>query len=443
VTSGSETGRLVLTSRTPGTLLRVFDSTLRVLATGRDQLTADLRPGVYRIESRLGDARTSELVTIAPGADERHDLTVEFATAAPTYGTSTSYETHTDFATRLSLEVATGVGPKSGAVLVLRNLAGRDRYPMRSSAVTLLNQALHPVSEWASDWVEDQAHDDITGRAGRLEPGPYVLRVEHSDRDGTVETADQTIWLSPDWQTLVFIPNGPDGPDARAVSVHMGPLGARWQGYEPWALAAEAALAGLRDGVPSVPADLINFLLNSKFENPMLGILGMHALLVAGAPEQRLLRTVVQNLLRLIPDHPDVQALAVLLPDAASQSVPWPPMLASSYRRCLLPADLDDPNVLPAGSPAERVAPYVLTAGPWLRWTATTELLSEERTPRAAIEQVDRIVGGMAEFHDTDRATIVDRFGISELARRARLPETLTRAALRDLGIAEPAAVMR
>jgi len=112
-------------------------------------------------------------------------------------------------------------------------------------------------------------------------------------------------------------------------------------------------------------------------------------------------------------------------------------MLASSYHRCLLPANLEGRDVLPAGSAAERVAPFLRMQGPWLQWTATPELITTAvpHVPTAATEQVERAVGSMAEFYDRTPADMVRELGTTELARRTKLPVGLVDASVRQLGI--------
>jgi hypothetical protein len=59
-------------------------------------------------------------------------------------------------------------------------------------------------------------------------------------------------------------------------------LGQRWQFDEFEARAVEAALAGRRDNVTSIDSQTAEILLYGKFENPMLGLIGLHALMLSG-----------------------------------------------------------------------------------------------------------------------------------------------------------------
>ncbi|WP_141747260.1 hypothetical protein [Streptomyces agglomeratus] len=472
MTSSSESAKLILISRTPGTLLTVFDSTLRrVAAEHGTLLELVLPPGLYRIQGRLGGTETTQLISLAPGTKESRDLTVHFAAAAPADGTSTADQTHGALAFRLSDDVAQGVGPDAGAVLVLRNLHGLPTAPLAMDRVSLLDRTLRPVAEWYADWAPASSGGAV-GRCGRFPPGPYVLRTVRNTADDAVESTDQTIWLSSGWQTLVFIPNESSGPDARGLSVQMVPLKQPWSPEDAATLAVEAALTGLREGPPSIPPDLAGLLLGS-LDNPMLGILCLHTLLLDNRAKVNTLRRAIANVEHLLwPPHPDVLAASSTLglEERRPTSVPWPPMLASSYRQCLLPADLKDGRVLPAGSPSERVASFLRPSGPWLQWASTSDLLTaryadapyavdvlakeewvegahvhvtagpgrpEIRAPHAAVTQVERVVADIAGFQNIEASQLVEDLGTRELARRCGLPETLVIAALHKRGLGQ------
>jgi hypothetical protein len=58
--------------------------------------------------------------------------------------------------------------------------------------------------------------------------------------------------------------------------------------------------------------------------------------------------------------------------------------------------------------------------------------------PREAREIVERLLNQMADFHGWMWGEVVNRMGEKEISRRARLPETLVRAVLRELPGMEP-----
>jgi hypothetical protein len=78
-------------------------------------------------------------------------------------------------------------------------------------------------------------------------------------------------------------------------------------------IGAELALASLRTGRRQIGAGQLMSLLDSKYENPMLGLLGCYALLCDAQPDRATVVRVWEGLNKLIPAHPDVLALRVLV----------------------------------------------------------------------------------------------------------------------------------
>ena len=131
--------------------------------------------------------------------------------------------------------------------------------------------------------------------------------------------------------------------------------------------ALELANWGLREGRSVVPRNLVNLLINAKFVNPMLGIVGAHCLLMGPDKDADLTNTVLTNLGRLVPGHPDLVALRwiaaregiVAGPMARAiepgAGITWPPMLLPSYR-ALIEMDVLLQDAIADDSVAERAA---------------------------------------------------------------------------------------
>lgn len=464
--STSDTGRLVATGPMPGTTLTVFDDELGLAASGRESVELDLLPGAYQVEARIGDASESRFVMMRPG--ERRDLKirVDFRGVAPVAGLSSTAENQGAFVESLSGAITHSSGPPAGLVfVVLSKEPGVEPH----FEVELRDSRLKPVSDWLMPW----GHDDgwtIAGKSMRLSEGPYVLRTRQrrqvpdgKDTLAVDEWIDQTIWLSDGWQTLVFVANGPVGVDTRGMSVHMSPIWQAWRADGPDSLALEAVYAGLRSGSDCTPRNL--YLRTGAYDlaNPMLAIAALHAVPIDEPFAPPWYLDSVRLLIDSVGYHPDVLALlerqrqfGFSLTRGYPWSVPWPPMLDRSYRSCLLPADLVDGTVLPPGSPAERVAPYLRIPGPWLRWTSTEQILADptqprykrkwlsydepllgfpgSRVPDEARRQVNDGIAELADFNGLLPRQIVEQFGTKGLAQRFKLPESLVQAALRDSG---------
>jgi hypothetical protein len=149
----------------------------------------------------------------------------------------------------------------------------------------------------------------------------------------------------------------------------------------------ELALRSLVDGRNLLSMeDVDTNMLVEKFSNPMLGILGCHLLFQEPAQDAKLVKTVISNLNRLLPDHPDVIALRVMgrqlsLKDPIGAPLPaatWPPMLRQGFI-AIRDQDWELTGAVQPNSLYDRVRTRALNGGVWTRWIA--EKLSEFASP--------------------------------------------------------------
>lgn len=355
-----------LSSATPGVEFSVVDSRFIEVGAAIGELSVRVPAGIYEVRERYGDSLDSYLITVRPDEPFRRRFNPVIPTVAPAhFGSSTSHEYQYTAAVEASRELGQQAGPPSGVVLMCRSLRGRETFVGRPSVSlrTLDGQAV-PIT----DFWDSQRDYSIT--SGRLEPGVYVLRTARPSE----RPFEQAVVLCRDWQTLVFFPEGPNGPEPERASVHMCRIDQAWDAYEGRDhLVLEAALAGLADGRLDIGPDDLNTLLYGKFRDPMLGIVGAYALLQSRGTPRRF-DLVVRNLLDLVPDHPDVRALrqlTVLASAPGEFSFAEPPMLLPSYQRSILPADLSGDSAIVDGSPLQRCAAAQAERGVWFTWDGT------------------------------------------------------------------------
>jgi hypothetical protein len=190
------------------------------------------------------------------------------------------------------------------------------------------------------------------------------------------------LYLPAGWQTLVFCLHG-DQRDRHDMSVHLSPARVAWRGDAPVNTAVETALAALRHGRPVFRRDVVDVWLQAtSVLNPMIGILAAHALRLEADPDHETYDAIVDRLRELIPDHPDVVALAMWrggAVDPRDLAIAWPPMLVASYRDLVLPADLVSPTAIVTGSLAERIAGSLLRHGLWLAWSRLADDVEPDR----------------------------------------------------------------
>ncbi|GHC67467.1 hypothetical protein [Streptomyces flavofungini] len=374
---------------TPSVLVSVTDEAMKEVAHGMGTIETTVTPGIYRIEQRFAGAVASQLVEVGTAAFTARLPLPRIPAPAPVERTATTQAAHREATLRWSRESTHRRGRPSLMVL-LRNLRRGWRFDPYALQITAGGGAAVDGGEpgWRADPQQGWA-----AWSGRLAPGGYRLRLREPTGEGL--PLAQALWVSEGWTTLVFVGNGPYGPQPQDATVEMAPLGTGWRpADEALNLAREAALSGLRQGIDlTSDRQLFPMLdsgrpdsgrLDSGRLDPFLGIVGAHAMLLDRAPDLRRLDEVVQSLAPHIPGHPDLAALRTLL-DGTPPQVTSPPMLAASCQ-LLIRADGADPGVIKDGSMAESVAEHLVGRGVWTTW------LEEERRPASGSRSV--LAGG-------------------------------------------------
>jgi len=198
---------------------------------------------------------------------------------------------------------------------------------------------------------------------------------------------EQSLIVPVGWQLQMFllqtdVDPGPAmewGADLLNATISLARIEA---GYAPWdapggAASANATALGelarqaLARGNPVLKMGELRDLLHEKFANPMLGILGAHALLQCSPTNATLMHEVLDNLRDLLGPHPDVDALAVAAGVAPSEpALPGvPPMLVASWQK-LVERAAEDERWMPEGSLAASIADRLWGDGAWLLWRA-------------------------------------------------------------------------
>jgi hypothetical protein len=392
--------------------LRLLDHQFQTVAVGYGEIKQDLPPGLYRLEVNAGATQTREYLSVEPGEHfEKLDISVPFASAAPIPGTRTSDDVHGYQAATLSRQPKRSYGKGGRLVLFFRNVDKEVDSSINVEPFSLHDDSFRPVGNLP----EDVVRNDTEGWAAisaNMKPGGYLLRNSKRSRyswsspEPHGESVDLSIWISKGWTTILFIPTwkGRKAPSLRNSSVYMAELrqGFAYAGLTHDAycrevgLASELALLGLRQSRPMVSSDLLRLLENKKFRNPMLGIIGAHALLLESQPRWSLFDTVLRNLKKLVPDHPDVTALHILGKQFRNKDtrslvkpVSWPPILYRSYR-ALIARDADEPGLIEDSTPADQIASHLIPDGPWTTWKSF-ELTSLDSVPSLNVPASDAL----------------------------------------------------
>jgi hypothetical protein len=447
----------------------LVDSEFKEVGHGIGKLDVDVPPGIYELEYQAGPSLGRRLINLEPGeVYQDQEIELEFPSPAPIDGTSTSHEYQQDAARNASqTSSAAGTGPAS-LVIMVRNLRGFEDLPFDRSTIApieLMGNHLEPFTDFKDGWQLDSGAGWATW-SGRLAPGGVALRATRwIEQKAQPVIFDQSLWLTAGWQTLVFISNSSEGALPESASVHMARVGVDWSPYErEVGQAVELALWSLRQGRSQVPPDLMNLLLGSKFQNPMLGVLGAHSLLLSPKPDLELIDKVVGNLEGLVPGHPDVAALRWLAAEARSDRrvprkkvpgapVEWPPMLQASYA-ALIRKDANDGETIVDGSVAERAAAQLVNRGVWTAWEPLErpkpaplkpvkpfrlpppkELEAIRRAPIAdpATKKVARYIADVAEVRKADFSKVLEEVDSAQVGVAAGLPSASVKRALTEI----------
>jgi hypothetical protein len=442
--SSSNPPLLRIEGASPALEIAVFDSNFKQLARGVGGLEHELQPGLYELRFREGNEQQSQLLKMGEEDRPVKAPSFEIASPAPVSGTSSSHEYHQAPVVDASAEIRTacsGPGAASGGMIVMiRTLAAEAEQPFPDDVprrFTVVDQQLRPVGE-RGRWEQDVDCGWALWRAA-LEPGGYALRF---DDPASGPALLQSAWVDEDWQTLVFIPNTPQGPAPELATIHIARLG-EWSPEafaSDSAIALESVLAGLRSRRSVVPGHL-GRLFAAKFSNPFLGIAAAHALLLDPDRSLALLETVIGNLRRLIPGNPDVAALAHRAAAVGAavdldKGIGWPPIFYAGYR-ALLRADAADPGVIADGSPAEDAAALVRLSGIWTTW-AEAPTHSGARGADAEVDPaVDRLLtylqGAIKVSEGKDLKQVLGKRSIRQLALATGLSSSAARKAVATL----------
>jgi hypothetical protein len=216
----------------------------------------------------------------------------------------------------------------------------------------------------------DVEHLPWAGCTYQLPVGSWRLRGP-ADAGHSVE---QVVYVSSGWQTQVFLQRRSShaGRPRRAnladASVLMGKVGKIFNPEDDSLRSAELARQSLRDYRTVVPTSTLEAMVFKKRGNPMLAIYGAHLLLREKRPNRELIKSVADNLFKIIGPHPDVRALYLWLKELqAAGTFSEPPMLKSSWS-LVVDETARRPDLVPRGSRSAQISERVLAAGPWLRW---------------------------------------------------------------------------
>lgn len=442
------TARIQLSVRTdmPTAEIAVIGPDFDLVDRGIGKLVTKQPKGIYSIKVRLGRETIERLVVLDRQKTETFEAMQRLASPIPILGTARSHEYQAEGTFRHTRRVDFKSGKGAEIFLSTRywaseaDRAGRRRrhsavhpaagiglYPWRSGSRSM-PAAL--VDFEKTEWL-DQTRDPWSASTVQVNPGVYV--VGWNSKDG--RHFEFPVVASPKWQTQIYlrrrIQNETEQFQASALSdlsitmERMSNAGGRAdQNYWNRMAMLDSARIALAHDRPLLSRDVSNLLLR-KFDNPILGILGLHMMLVARKqaagntrstsrsvdPEldpqindPHLYDTVIRNLRSLVggQNHPDVEALSLVSRDPkvrARGPFQSPPMFRAGWD-VMIEASRKNPELVPA--PLWREVALMTELRPFLIWQHSSE---EGALPKAFREAAGRAMERVRKFAALKTAT--------------------------------------
>jgi hypothetical protein len=386
-----------------GVRVIVADHSFAPLESATGELELDVDPGLYNVRYLMGKTVRQKTVVVPPGSG-RIEVTqpkLNFDSPAPLSSTGAS-QSQMDAARELSHhpDVMLGSGGELFAFVTDSDRRGRRSPLAKVSLHDIDGNQLLDLGKQATSKLATADSGAWAGLTVALAPGPYRLRVD----TGAVGRLEQTVVVVSGWQTQLFLRRriydsgiGGRTADIGDGLVLMGRLGRGFDAKRPGMRLADLARQGLSTGRQVVSQHDLDLMVRGKFETPMLGLYAAHLLNPDDPAERRIWKVVVGNLHRLLPGHPDVQALELRNAPSPTGDFSVPPMLRASWG-LVVDASARHPELVPTGSLAARVAGSVYSSSTWLTWRVVRERRTRVLkwpTQLAAHQVLDRIVDAL------------------------------------------------
>jgi hypothetical protein len=432
--------RLVVNAADPAAEISVVDGNLNPIGVkGIGHLDATFEAGLYKVLVRVGSHLDERLVTL----DQDRDLSFAapaIASPIPLNSSSRSHEYHVEAARAAAANVRETLGQGSSIVIFARDWTANNSAPRDNPAAGLKllgdkDSVLSSIEARAEIRLDG---DPSAGWRGEVMPGSYWLRLDLPDGTAT----ERTLYAAAGKQTQIFLLQHyytlADGTKIRRADIAGGTvLMTSHFDFDPEnsrARLSELACYALAQTRHILSDTLLQQLLDEKFDDPILGLLGAHLLLRDHPQDTRLFHIVTNNLLTLVgPEHPDLRALWLRREDRSGIEdlrLPVPPMLRRSWD-LTVEESVRNPDVIPAKSMTDAITLGVLPTAPWLVWQNE----SGRATSSPALSESQRTEAILADFLSTrarsDAARSVATRGAIQRVRGnlLALPGVLSRAA--------------
>lgn len=366
-------------------LLTVIGNDDRIHATNENgPINVSLPRGVYAIRAELNGQYVDTMVRHTEHQHINPESPKRF-TAAPLPDALTSHEYYTYEAWEKSYQASTDQiawnGDPSSSCLLFLRAPDRKKTTSINQAETLILRTLN--GDVLTDFSDASIDRDYgyTAWSAKLSPGLLVLE------DHGQQPRQLPVLLLKGFQTQIYVMyrGRPLFDDLRVFTTPYDDIGSR-NNRDPYdrndefireSAYVDAGLAALANDVGNIGGKLVRKFLNSKFHNPMLGVIGAYLMLlrrrsgISRSHNPDLPGIVIGNLERLMPGSADIEALKILaepwIGHTELQPVHGVPLLRIGAET-LIQRAADNPALIPEGSILDTVSDRLLGDTVWTSW---------------------------------------------------------------------------
>ncbi len=354
------------------TNISIFDGTNNLVAKDESVLNVPLSKGLYTVRTELNGVVDEQVI--------RHTKTqtinpkIYFNSVVPFNDSKYSHEYYSYPAEQQSNKFTFGpigdLNQEGRMFLFVRNIdmSYAQEHVMSNmlQGFSLLDQNLNEIVDLSSEGVETDSDHGWAAFSVQIQSGTYYLKYK-GGRSRIIP-----IYIAPDLQTQVFLMRMSE-PNFRSMRIFMSKDG--FDMNDEVSLRIDAAVTALQTGDYEIPKSLFHYLINEKFENPILGFLGAYIFLKSNrVDKESLLDTVVNNMERILgrEDCPDLEVLKLLLARKFNRTIPdyqfnHLPMFRVGLETVIEESIYKEDLLLP-NSIIGQIADNTLQDSPWSSW---------------------------------------------------------------------------
>ncbi|GHA70982.1 hypothetical protein [Pontibacter akesuensis] len=371
--------------------LQILDARQQHRAEAYGQVQTTLPAGLYTLRSQLHGSVKDEVIYLNDDKNYKIDFpgynsSIPFNWSCESGSVGNILSEVIDFSLSNPGIIESKSSSVSGGIMLFihqQRHSFSDSKPMLEG-FTLYDQHHYPLIKYPenSGTMQD-TEQGWSSNCTNLASGPYYLQYFGKD-----EAREIPLYVYKGWVTQLFLTTEYRHRIAFSdMKILLSPVGALFRTTERDHFITDLALRRFRNGVYTFSERVISELVNGKFTNPMLGIIGAYLYLKSTFKNKdHLIGTVLWNLehnLLKDPSAPDILALKLLRQerfggDENIKAPVHPPMLRVGME-AIIEASLERAELLPQGHRLEKIADRLYSDCSWTSY----EPLAQEKLSKS------------------------------------------------------------